>query len=102
MGRELVGSGGRLSFEPRVAIGVDRALQSRVELGGNAFAVEHDHRANPLYADALDEAVGTLQVFGVLSIVLDEAPREAHDFFFAAHRAEQIAFTHVGSRRAAD
>ena len=70
-------------------------MQRLFETAADAFTIVNDNRPDFLNTEAIDEAVGTLQVFAVFAIVLDEARHVLHHVFVTIDCAKQIAFANV-------
>ena len=90
---------------PRVPERFGRAPDFSVQPGANAFAVVDQKPLQLFDADALDEVIRTLQIFGVLAegrAVLPRPLRARPVHQPALHRAEHVALSHAGACSAAN
>src|SRR5437870_7077108 len=87
---------------PRVPERFGRAPDFSIQPGANAFAVVDQKPLQLFDADALDEVIRTLQIFGVLAVMLNKASDVLQNFFMRVDRAEHVALSHAGACSAAN
>src|SRR3569833_531634 len=68
----------------------------------DSFAVFHHYGANPLDAEAADEAMRALQILRVFAIVLNKAAHKLQNSFMGIDSAKHVALADGRTRRAAD